>query len=243
MTLYMMGLGLEDEKSISLKALEKIKLCNELYLENYTSILQVQKSKLEKLYNKKIILADRELIESNFSNIILKAKKENIALLIPGDVFSATTHISIFQEAKENNVKIEIYNNASVLTAVGITGLELYKFGRTASIPFDNSKIITPVTILKDNQKSNLHTLFLLDLNPKENKFLTIKEAIEYLEKNKVSSKEKALACARLGCKDYLIKSGALSDLKSKDYGKPPYCLIMPSKLHFIEEEMFNSWK
>ena len=242
MTLYLIGLGLEDEKDISLKSLEKVKLCKEIYLENYTSILQVSKSKLEKLYNKKIILAQRDLIESNFSEIIKKAKKENIALLIPGDVFSATTHISIFQECKSLKVKIEIYNNASILTAVGITGLELYKFGRTASIPFNNLNIKTPIEIFNNNQKLNLHTLFLLDLFPKENKFLTIKQAIEYLEKNNIN--EKALACARLGCKDYIIKSGALKELKNKNYGKPPYCLIIPSKkLHFIEEEMFNNWK
>lgn len=244
MTLYLIGLGLEDEKSISLKALEKIKLCKEVYLENYTSILQTPISKLEKLYNKKIILADRNLIENNFLEVIEKSRKENIALLIPGDVFSATTHISIFKECKSQGIKIEILNNASVLTAVGITGLELYKFGRVASIPFDNSNVTTPITILKENQKLNLHTLLLLDLNPRENKFLTIKEAVAYLGKNKISLNEKALACARLGCENYLIKSGALSELKNKNYGNPPYCLIIPSKkLHFIEEEMFNEWE
>jgi len=244
MTLYLIGLGLSNEKSISIESLEKIKSCKEVYLESYTSILQVPISKLEKLYNKKIILADRNLIETQFSKIILRAKKENISLLIPGDVFSATTHISIFQECKELGVKVEVYNNSSILTAAGITGLELYKFGRVASIPFDNSNISTPITILKENQKLNLHTLFLLDLNPEENKFLTIKEAINYLEKNKISLKEKALACAHLGSQDYIIKSGFLSELKNKNYGKPPYCLIIPSKkLHFIEEEMFESWK
>ena len=193
------------------------------------------------MYGKKVILADRNLIESNFSDIIKKAKTQDISLLIPGDVFSATTHISIYQEAKSLKVNVEIYNNASILTAVGMTGLELYKFGRTASIPFENTNITTPIEILNSNQKSNLHTLFLLDLNPKENKFLSIKEAITYLETHNI--KTKALGCARLGTKDFIIKSGTLKKLKTKNYGKPPYCLIIPAKnLHFIETEMFESW-
>ncbi len=243
MTLYIIGLGLNDEQDITLKGLEAIKNCKEVYLENYTSRLQVSKSKLEKLYKKPITLANRDLIENKFTEKIIEAKNKNIALLIIGDVFSATTHISIFQEAKLNKVPIEIIHNASILTAIGSTGLEIYKFGRTASIPFNNEEVTTPIDILNQNQDSNLHTLFLLDLNPKEKTFLTIRDAISYLQKHKISNKTLALACARLGSKSPKILSGTLASLKNKDYGSPPYCLILPSKkLHFIEEEMFDFW-
>ena len=241
MTLYIIGLGL-DLEDLSLKALERIKSSKEVYLESYTSILP-EKEELEKIYKKKIILADRDLVESNFSEIIKKAKKENISILIPGDVFSATTHISMFHEAKKNKVDVEVINNASILTAVGITGLELYKFGRVASIPFNNNKVKTPVEILKDNWKLNLHTLFLLDLDNENRKYLTIKEAIGFLLKNKIKKETRAIGCARLGNKNYNIISGTLEKLKEKNYGKPPYCLIIPAKkLHFIEEEMIQSW-
>jgi len=241
MTLYIIGLGL-DLEDLSLKALERIKSSKEVYLESYTSILP-EKEELEKIYKKKIILAGRDLVESNFSEIIKKAKKENISILIPGDVFSATTHISMFHEAKKNKVDVEVINNASILTAVGITGLELYKFGRVASIPFNNNKVKTPVEILKDNWKLNLHTLFLLDLDNENRKYLTIKEAIGFLLKNKIKKETRAIGCARLGNKNYNIISGTLEKLKEKNYGKPPYCLIIPAKkLHFIEEEMIQSW-
>ena len=241
MTLYIIGIGL-DKEDISLKVLERIKSSKEVYLESYTSILP-EKEELEKIYKKKIILAGRDLVESNFSEIIKKAKKENISILIPGDVFSATTHISMFHEAKKNKVDVEVINNASILTAVGITGLELYKFGRVASIPFNNNKVKTPVEILKDNWKLNLHTLFLLDLDNENRKYLTIKEAIGFLLKNKIKKETRAIGCARLGNKNYNIISGTLEKLKEKNYGKPPYCLIIPAKkLHFIEEEMIQSW-
>ena len=243
MTLYLIGLGLGDVKDITIRGLEIVQNCHEIYLENYTSLLQSSIRELENLYKKKIFLADRNLVENKFSEIIQRAKDLDIALLIIGDVFSATTHIAILQEARLNKIPYRIINNASVLTAVGITGLEIYKFGRTASIPFNNKDIKTPITILKENQKSNLHTLFLLDLDNINKKYLTIKDAVNYLEKNKIKSSTLAVACARLGS-DNVIKSGALKELKNKDYGKPPYCLIIPAKkLHFMEEDMLKEWK
>lgn len=44
--LYLIGLGLADEKDISVKGLEIIRQCQAVYLEAYTSILCVSKEKL-----------------------------------------------------------------------------------------------------------------------------------------------------------------------------------------------------
>ena len=236
--LYLIGLGLNDEKDITIKGLEAIKKCKEIYLENYTSKLQVSKEDLEKFYKKKIIEANRNLIENNFGEIIKKSKKINIALLIIGDVFSATTHISIYNRCKEFNCKVEVINNSSILNAVGITGLELYKFGKITSIPFDLN-VTTPIEVINFNLKNDLHSLILLDLDIEKNRFLTIKESCEYLIKNNI--KEKIIACARLGIKNFIIKYGSLERIKDINFGKPPYCLIIPSKnLHFVEEESLN---
>jgi diphthine synthase len=49
MTLYMIGLGLADEKDITIKGLEAVKKCDVVYLENYTSKLQCDTS-CDKLY-------------------------------------------------------------------------------------------------------------------------------------------------------------------------------------------------
>jgi len=45
MTLFMIGLGLNDEKDITVKGLETVKKCDFLYLEDYTS-------KSEKIFTK-----------------------------------------------------------------------------------------------------------------------------------------------------------------------------------------------
>lgn len=234
MTLYLISLGLNDEKDISLKGLDAIKKCEEVYLENYTSFLQVSKSKLEKLYNKHILSADRNFVESKFP--LKKAKKKNIALLIIGDVFSATTHHVLFQEAKKLKIQVEIIHNASVLTAVGVTGLSLYKFGQTISIPTNYKDTDSPYQNFLINKKNNFHTLFLLDLD------LTIQDAINYLFSHGLDKDTQCIACEKLGNKQQKIKTATAKYLLKKSFSQPS-CLIIPGKLHFMEEEAIKQWE
>ena len=252
MALYIIGVGLADEKDITIKGLETIKKCDVIYLENYTSILQTTIKELEKFYNKKIIPADREMCEQGMESIVEEAKDKEVAFLVIGDPFSATTHVELFKAAKENSVEVEVINNASILTAVGVTGLQLYKFGKTTSIPFieDHPNLETPYNVYRQNSLLNFHTLFLLDLKPQENRFMTVNEALEILENIEERKKENVIkqdlmvvGCARLGSDDFVVKSGKLKDIKKYDFGKPPHCLIIPGKLHFNEEEMLELWK
>lgn len=236
----MIGLGLCDSKDISLKGLEMVKSCDYIYLENYTSKLDCDLAELEKLYGKKIVLAEREFVEDG-QVILDQSVENNVALLIIGDVFGATTHISLFKEAKQMDIDVEIVNNASVLNAVGVVGLELYKYGKVASIPFGHSDVKAPVDVLKMNQANGLHSLFLLDLKPKEGKFMECKEAVSYLiSNNAISADTKVVVCAKLGCKDFYVKyveAGNVSELNLF-----PQCLIVPGSLHFVEEEMLELW-
>lgn len=244
MTLYFIGLGLNDEKDISIKGLEIIKRCDIVYLETYTSKLNTPINNLEKLYNKKIIKADRNLVENEAEGTILKdAKTKNVAFLVVGDPIVATTHVDLFLRAKKLNIKVEVIHNASILTAVGVTGLELYKFGKITSIPFNNENVISPIKVLKNNQKLGLHTLFLLDLEPEKNKFLTINQAIGYLIKNNINENTKAVACASLGSDKPFIKFDSLKKLKKLKINKFPQCLIIPGKLHFMEKQTLSLYK
>ena len=70
MVFYIIGLGLGDERDISVKGLDAIKSCEKVYLESYTSILGVNKEKLELFYGKELIEADRECCESGIDNIL-----------------------------------------------------------------------------------------------------------------------------------------------------------------------------
>jgi diphthine synthase len=74
MVLFIIGLGLGDEKDITLKGLEAVKSCKKVYLETYTSILGVDSKKLSDFYGIQVEEADRECCESGIDQIL-----ENIA--------------------------------------------------------------------------------------------------------------------------------------------------------------------
>lgn len=243
--LYLIGLGLNDEKDISIKGLEAVKKCDIVYLENYTSKLNCRIEDLEKLYSKKILPADRDLVENRAEELILrKAREKNVALLVIGDVFSATTHIDLMLRAKEKGIKTEIIHNASILTAVGMTGLELYKFGKVTSIPFHNEDVRSPLDVLEMNLNNDLHTLFLLDLDLKTNKLMTINDALAYLMNNGFGSDELCVGCAALGSEEPVIKAVAAEELIKFDFKKFPQCLIVPSRnRHFMEDNALKMWK
>lgn len=240
MTLNIIGIGLKDQKSITIEGLESVKNSEVIYLEVYTSVLTNASIKdLEKFYCKKIIPADRELVEKNAEETILKdAKTKETSFLVIGDPFSATTHIDLFQRAKKMGIKVNTINNVSIINAVGIVGLELYKYGKITSIPFDNKNITAPFDVYKMNKKNGLHTLFLLDLKPEENKFMSCKEAVEYLLRNGLDKKETVISCAQIGSNTPVIKMSQAD--KVEEIKKYPQCLIIPGNLHFIEEEMIN---
>ncbi len=46
MVLFLIGLGLGDEKDITVKGLEAVKRCSKVYLEHYTSVLGVDRERL-----------------------------------------------------------------------------------------------------------------------------------------------------------------------------------------------------
>src|SRR3989344_797895 len=250
MALYFVGLGLGKEKDISLNGLEGVKKCDILYLENYTSVLNVPKQKLEELYGKKITLARRTLVEADDNEIIKNATSRDVAFLVAGNSLSATTHIDLWMRAKKEGVKCFVIHNASILTAVGVTGLQLYKFGKTTSIPLANENVETPYDVLKANLSLGMHTLFLLDLNPEENQFMSVGDALRYLLKVELKRNEKLLSektvcvgCARVGSETQSIKAGTVKDVLKHNFGKSVQCLIIPGKMHFMEEEALQMWK
>ncbi len=245
---YLIGLGIAW-KDISVKGLEILKKCDKIYVENYTSLSDFSVIDLSKLIGKKIEILYRDEIEGN-RDFIEKAKEKDIALLIYGDPLFATTHFEIIEEARRKKVKFEIVHSSSIFTAVAETGLMLYKFGKTGSIPFwqENFKPESFFDILEDNLKIKAHTLFLLDLNPKEEKFLTPGEAVERLleiakkKKSKCFSGESfCIACESLGLKKSKMHFGKAKSILKLKFKNPPFCLIVPGKISDAEAEFIGN--
>jgi len=250
MTLYMIGIGLHDEKDITIKGLEAVKKSEKVFLESYTSKINVSIKKLEQFFGKKISVADRTLVEQNSDEIL--RPEIDVAFLVIGDPMSATTHTDLMLRARKKGISVKVIHNASVMTAVGITGLELYKFGKTTSIVFpqENFRPETHYDVIKMNLANGLHTLCLLDIKSDEKRYMTINEALKNLLDIEAKRKEgiiqdnsTVIGCARLGAPDFMIKAGKLAEIMMFDFGKPLHCLIIPGKLHFIEEEAIEVWK
>jgi diphthine methyl ester synthase len=269
MVLYLIGLGLGDERDITLKGLEAIKRSDLVFLEHYTSVLGVGKERLEESYGKKIILADRTLVEQRAEAEILEpARARDVAFLVVGDPFGATTHMDLVLRAKRMDVPVRVIHNASIINAVGEVGLELYKFGAVASIPFheDGFEPETPYDIIRSNQEHGWHTLCLLDIKVCEPgkeellrgtvdsaaapRFMTIQLALETLLKIERTRRQRvimpdslAVGVARLGCPDQHIIAGTVDELLEKDFARPLHALILPGRLHVIEEEALQRWR
>ncbi|KAG9231623.1 tetrapyrrole methylase [Amylocarpus encephaloides] len=168
--LYLVGLGLSDETDITIKGLDIVKRASRVYLEAYTSILLVDKEILEKYYGREVIIADREMVESASDDILHDAQNIDVAFLVVGDPFGATTHTDLILRARSLSIPTTSIPNASILSAIGATGLQLYNFGQTVSMVFftETWKPASFYDRVRENRNIGLHTLILLDIKVKE---------------------------------------------------------------------------
>uniref|UniRef100_A0A3P8TSH2 diphthine methyl ester synthase n=1 Tax=Amphiprion percula TaxID=161767 RepID=A0A3P8TSH2_AMPPE len=168
--LYLIGLGLGDAADITVKGLQAVKSCSRVYLEAYTSILTVGKEALEEYYGKELILADRDLVEQGADEILKDADVTDVAFLVVGDPFGATTHSDLVLRAVNAGIPYKVIHNASIMNAVGCCGLQLYNFGETVSVVFwtETWKPESFYDKICKNKAAGLHTLCLLDIKVKE---------------------------------------------------------------------------
>lgn len=103
-------------------------------------------------------------MEQGADDILNGALDEDVALLVVGDPFGATTHTDLILRCKEKGIKFQVVHNTSILNAVGCCGLQLYNFGETVSIPYwtETWKPDSFFDKIISNYKRNLHTLCLL---------------------------------------------------------------------------------
>lgn len=242
--LTIIGIGVEDHEDITLKGLHAVQKSDTVYIEIYTSVLQEKIESLERYWKIKITPAYREDIEGESNKILEKAKTKNVALLIIGDPFTATTHTDMMLRCKEQKIPVNIIHNTGIITLAGETGLQLYKFGKTTSAPFDEKGTSTTYNTIARNLSINAHTLVLLDLDTSNDKYLEIPTVIQRLLNEEKKHKKKIItlqtniiACERLGTKTQKIHYDTIENLLKTKYRQPPHCIIIPSQLHFMEEE------
>ncbi|KAI9851629.1 MAG: diphthine synthase [Thelocarpon superellum] len=269
--LHLVGLGLADETDISVKGLEVVKRAERVYLEAYTSILLVETSKLrqrqEAYYGRPVIQADRVMVESWSDEILRGAETIDVAMLVVGDPFGATTHTDLVLRAREMKIPVRVIPNASILTAIGATGLQLYNFGQTVSMVFFTEawKPSSFYDRVKENRDVGLHTLVLLDIKVKEQslenlargrpiyeppRFMTVAQCAAQMLETEAERQEDvygpdslAVGAARVGATDQQFRCGTLKELCDADLGPPLHSLVLLGRrTHDLERDFIREF-
>jgi len=245
--LYLVGLGLYDEKDISLNGLEAIKSADVVYAEFYTArLFGGDLNSLESLAGVTINILRREEVEEE--NLPIKqAENKDVAFLTAGDPLMATTHSDILMEARKNGIKTRVIHASSILSAApGIAGLQAYKFGKVTTIPRPEENYFphSPYQVIGENKKMGLHTLVLLDIQAHRDYYMTANEGLEYLlrvegerKEGLISEDTLAVVVARAGSPEPLVRADRINILIGEDFGGPLHCIIIPGDLHFLEAE------
>ena len=130
-----------------------------------------------------------------------------------------------------------------------MTGLQSYKFGRTITIPLTHGKGL-PESVyvgLNGNLAAGLHSLILLEVDVESGQWVTIPWALEQLLTFSAMTRDRSIkpqtlvvGLARIDAPDMVVKAASASELMGREFGKPPHCIIVPGKLHFVEAEALH---
>ena len=270
-TLAFIGLGLFDEKDISLRGLEIVSRSSCVFMESYTSrLMGASLEKLREATGKEIILLEREEVEQ--SSVILEKAGERedcvVSLLVVGDPMTATTHSSLYLDARKRGIRTIVVPNASIYSAApSLAGLQHYKFGRTTTLgePEGDYFPKSPYHVIMSNKKNGDHTLVLLDIKvdrKNEKDFLmSPQRAISLLKRMEaegqegvITDEQAVVVIGNVGSPNPVVAAAAFGDFdedgnfryeEERESSSPIfpdgiYCLIVPAKLHFVEEEMLE---
>jgi len=250
--LLLIGMGNSGAQGITLAGLSALKSCQQAFAESYTNLLpKGTLGEIESLCGKKIILLSRSDVEGE--RVLLEAaSKGSAALLVSGDPMIATTHVSLVLSAKKRGIAVEIFHAASILSAaIGESGLQAYKFGKTVTLAYwrENYKPMAAYDVIAENLSRNLHTMLLLDIDEKlgamrpQNAAHTLLEMEAAGKKSVFSPETKLVLLQGIGWESQKISFLPLSKIEAShpSEGDPPAVLIVPAKLHFLEEEFLQS--
>ena len=243
--LIFIGLGLYDEKDISVKGKELVKGADVVYSEFYTSSLAgADVEDVERELGVEVVELTRGEVEQE-AVPIKDAKKKDVVFLTAGDPMAATTHVDLRLRAVEEGIDTKIVHSSSIFSAApSLLGVQHYKFGKTITLPFKSDRKYpkSPYEGIKKNKENGLHSLVLLDINSEEGEYMSVNEGVEALidiekeEEGGVVDDDSLIAgLARVGSGEPVVKAGYPQDLIGEDFGGGLHCLVVFGELHFME--------
>ena len=251
-TLWFLGLGLDDERGLSARALDVLR-ASEVFAEEYTAVASAGTlERLAQVVGRPIRRLGREELEAEGPLLEALARSPNVALVVVGDPFAATTHLALRLAARRAGHRWRYIPGASILVAAaGYLGLIAYRFGRTVSLPLPAPGFAprSPLEQIVSNRERDLHTLVLLDLSPEQGRFLRAEEALGLLRERDPDEQflredDPLAVAARIGRDDAAGFFGPMRALRTVDFGPPLHTLVVPApRLHFEEEAALEEFE
>jgi diphthine methyl ester synthase len=179
----------------------------------------------------------------------------------------ATTHADLALRARQRKIPTQTIPNASILNAIGTTGLQLYNFGQTVSMVFftENWKPDSFYDRIKENAQIGLHTLVLVDIKVKEQsyenmakgrkiyeppRYMTVAQCasqmleIEEQRKEGVCAGDRlAIGAARVASSEQRMVCGTLKEMAGADLGPPLHSLVLlGNRTHELERDFIKDF-
>ncbi len=236
--LYLVGAGLVPAH-ISKAGIEAVRRADRAVLDTYTVPVSESDIKmLEELVGRNLERAQRSDLEEGATELVEEAKEKDVAVVTWGDPLAATTHVVLTVIADERDVPWKYIPGISIITYVpSRLGLEHYKFGWTVTIPHEWKRSPSFYERILENRKRNMHTLVLLDVG---NEPMTIPEGVEalkYWAEREGKNWDYLVGIARAAHDDEKIVFGKPEDLCSTEWPEPPHSIVVPGKLHPVEND------
>jgi diphthine synthase len=247
--LVFVGLGLGD-RGVSLAGVDAIKSSDYVYFERYTSPPSPSLvNDLEAATGKSVSLVGREFVESG-NEILEKASKSRVVLAVQGDPMIATTHNDLRVRAIGRGIRTSVIHGATIpAAAASESGLHYYKFGGTITFTLESSSHHQDVyQRIHRNLLEGQHTLLLLEYDVEKGRgvepgfvFERLLDAEKNFKRGVLSEGTMAVVIGRIGMKDEAVVGGSMGALRTRPFGPPPHCVVIPGRLHFTEEEALES--
>ncbi|GAA0468644.1 diphthine synthase [Halococcus dombrowskii] len=241
--LTFVGLGLYDERSITVQGQEALRDADRVFAEFYTSrLVGTTIEELEAHHEVAIDVRDRAGVEQEPAPILDAAETGSTVFLVAGDPIVSTTHTDLRLRAHERDIETRIVHGTTAQTAAGsLTGLQNYRFGKATTIPFSYRDRPVPESVvgtIEDNRDRGLHTLCYLDIKATEERYMSADVAAERLAPELDGL---GVVVARAGSPEPLVVADRLSALAEGEFGDPLHLLVLPGELHHLEREALEA--
>ncbi|SFR41797.1 diphthine synthase [Halogeometricum rufum] len=244
--LTFVGLGLYDERSITVEGRDALADADRAFAEFYTShLVGATVADLEAYHDVEIEVRDRAGVEQHPEEILDAAADDHVVFLTAGDTMISTTHVDLRLRAVERGIETRLIHGVTAQSAAsGLTGLQNYRFGKAVTLPFPYAHgadgVPQSVTdSIEANRERGLHTLVYLDIKADREEYMSADYAAEMLAEG--WRDVLGVAVARAGSENPVVVADRLSALADREFGDPLHMLVIPGDVHHVEADALRT--